>query len=82
MDMAIGEKPLSVLTKYINRPVKVVLKNDIAYNGTMVECDSYMNLVIDGAEEYQGDGKKVKYPKVLIRGNNIIYIQLTPVLEE
>lgn len=82
VNVTTGEKPLSVLAKYLNRPVKVVLKNDVAYDGTMVECDSYMNLVIDGAEEYQGDGKKAKYPKVLIRGNNIIYIQLTPDLED
>jgi len=76
------ERPLTVIAKYLNKPVKVVLKNDLVYGGTMVECDSYMNLVIEKAAEYQGDGKKVKYSKILIRGNNIIYIQLTPVLED
>ncbi|PUA31999.1 MAG: hypothetical protein B9J98_04990 [Candidatus Terraquivivens tikiterensis] len=76
------ERPLTVIAKYLNKPVKVVLKNDLVYGGMMVECDSYMNLVIDKAAEYQGDGKKVQYQKVLIRGNNIIYIQLTPVLED
>lgn len=76
------ERPLTVIAKYLNKPVKVVLKNDLVYGGMMVECDSYMNLVIEKAAEYQGDGKKAKYSKVLIRGNNIIYIQLTSVLED
>lgn len=76
--MEYGKKPLTVISKYINRPVKVVLKNDLRYEGTIVECDSYMNLVVEKAVEYQGNDKKAGYPKVLIRGNNILYISLEP----
>ena len=71
-----GVKPLVTITKNLNKPVKVLLKNDFAYEGTMVECDNYMNLVIEKVIEYQGENKKAGYPKVLIRGNNILYIVL------
>ena len=71
-----GVKPLVTIAKSLNKPVKVLLKNDVAYEGTMVECDNYMNLVIEKAVEYQGENKKAGYPRVLIRGNNILYIIL------
>ena len=76
------ERPLALIAKHLNRPIRVVLKNEVVYGGTMVECDGYMNLVIEKAVEYTGDSRKAKYPRVLIRGNNILYIQLTPVYEE
>ncbi|MCS7125985.1 MAG: hypothetical protein NZ929_03650 [Aigarchaeota archaeon] len=76
--METGKKPLLLITKYLNRSIKVTLKNDLMYEGTVVECDSYMNLVIEKAVEYQDNNKKAMYPRILIRGNNIMYIQLIP----
>lgn len=60
----------------INKPVRVFLKNDLRYEGMMVECDGYMNLLLEHAVEYQGESKTAGYPKVLIRGNNIMYLVL------
>ncbi|MDJ0270908.1 MAG: hypothetical protein NXY59_10320 [Aigarchaeota archaeon] len=71
-----GVKPLTTIAKNINKPIKVMLKNDIAYEGTMVECDNYMNLVIEKVVEYQGENKRAGYPRVLIRGNNVLYVVL------
>ncbi|MEM4281000.1 MAG: LSM domain-containing protein [Candidatus Caldarchaeum sp.] len=69
-------KPLSTIMKNLNKPVKVLLKNEIRYEGLMVECDGYMNLLLEHVVEYHGDSKTAGYPKVLIRGNNIMYLIL------
>ena len=71
-----GVKPIPTIMKNINKPVKVILKNDLCYEGTMVECDNYMNLVIDHVVEYHGDSKMAGYQRVLIRGNNVLYLIL------
>lgn len=76
--MEAGKRPLVLITKYLNRNIRVTLKNDLMYEGTVVECDSFMNLVIEKAVEYQDNNKKAMYPRILIRGNNITYIQLIP----
>lgn len=70
-------KPLTTITRNLNKPVKVVLKNDVRYEGTMVECDGYMNMLLEHVVEYLGDSKSAGYPKVLIRGNNIMYVIFT-----
>lgn len=76
--MEAGKKPLTLIQRYLNRNIRVMLKNDLVYEGIVVECDNYMNLVIDKAVEYQDNNKKAMYPRILIRGNNITYIQLSP----
>ncbi len=75
-----GKKPLVTVMKYLDKVVRVKLKNEIIYEGKMTECDNYMNIVIEKAVEYEGNGRKATYPKILIRGNNIMYIQLQPIL--
>jgi small nuclear ribonucleoprotein (snRNP)-like protein len=71
-----GVKPLTLIRKYIDKPVKVMLKNEVAYSGIMVETDNYMNLVLEKATEFYNNDRRANYPYILIRGNNIMYIQL------
>mgnify|MGYP000605920983 CR=1 FL=1 len=80
--MNMGKRPLAMVMKHVDKFVRIKLKNELVYEGRMVECDSYMNIVIEKAVEYEGNGRKAQYPKVLIRGNNIMYIQLNPQLSE
>ncbi len=77
-----GKKPLVMVMKHVEKLVRVKLKNELVYEGKMIECDGYMNVVIEKAVEYEGDGKRAQYPRILIRGNNIMYIQLKPELTE
>ncbi|HDD43034.1 MAG: ribonucleoprotein [Thaumarchaeota archaeon] len=77
-----GKKPLVMVMKHVDKLVRVKLKNELVYEGKMIECDSYMNIVIEKAVEYEGNGRKAQYPRILIRGNNIMYIQLKPELAE
>ncbi len=69
-------KPLTTIMRNINKTVKVYLKNDLRYEGLMVECDGYMNLLLEHVVEYHGNNKTAGYSKVLIRGNNIMYLVL------
>lgn len=69
-----SKRPLNVLMRNINNYVQIRLKNDIEYRGRMVQCDNYMNIILDGAAEYHGDEPVANYGNIFIRGNNILYI--------
>ena len=51
-------------------------RSDVEYKGKIVNVDSYMNLIMSDAEEIK-DGKTVeKYGRVILRGNNVLFIKL------
>lgn len=70
------KRPLTMLQKSIDKNVTVRLKNDLEYRGKMSNVDSYMNLILEDAEEYNGDTHLAKYGMVVIRGNNVLFIKL------
>ena len=69
-----SRKPLNALTKQLNNYVSIVLKNGVEYRGTMVRCDSHMNLLLEKATERVSDKLTANYGSILLRGNNILYI--------
>ena len=76
MSQTTTKRPLSVLQKSLNKSVIVRLKNEVEYKGKIDRVDSYMNLIMTDAEELQ-DGKIVgKYGRIILRGNNVIFIKL------
>ena len=52
------------------------LKSEIEYRGKMSNVDSYMNLILADAEEFNGSNVMANYGKVVIRGNNVLFIKL------
>lgn len=70
-----SKKPLNVLTKQLNSHVAIVLKNGVEYRGTMVRCDSHMNILLQGAVERVNDRLNANYGSILVRGNNILFIR-------
>ncbi|MGI0020587.1 MAG: U6 snRNA-associated Sm-like protein LSm6 [Nitrososphaera sp.] len=70
------KRPLSILQRSINRKVAVRLKSEIEYKGKMNNVDSYMNLILTDAEEFNGSDVMANYGKVVIRGNNVLFIRL------
>jgi small nuclear ribonucleoprotein (snRNP)-like protein len=58
----------------LNTYVAIILKNGIEYRGTMVRCDSHMNLLLEKATERVNDRLSANYGSILLRGNNILYI--------
>jgi small nuclear ribonucleoprotein len=70
------KRPLTTLQRAINRKVAVRLKSEIEYKGRMNNVDSYMNLILTDAEEFNGSDVLANYGKVVIRGNNVLFIKL------
>ena len=76
MSQTTAKRPLTILQKNVKKTVVVRLKNEVEYRGKMKNVDSYMNLIMTDAEELN-DGKIVgKFARVILRGNNVLFIKL------
>ena len=67
---------MNVLQKASSKMVSVRLKNEIEYRGKMANVDPYMNVILTDAEESENGNKVANYGKVVIRGNNVLYIRI------
>jgi small nuclear ribonucleoprotein len=71
-----SKRPLTVLQKNTKKDVIVTLKSGVEYRGKMENVDSYMNLIMTDAEELN-QGKIIgKFGRVIVRGNNVLFIKL------
>ena len=70
------KRPINTLQKSINKTVSVRLKSDLEYRGKMANADTYMNLILLDAEESENGSKTANYGKVVIRGNNVLYVRI------
>ncbi len=77
-----SKKPLNMLIRHLNASIIIVLKNGIEYKGAMVHCDSYMNIILNGATEMYDGQMLSHYGEILVRGNNILYIILEATLKK
>ena len=71
-----SKKPINVLIKQLHGNIEVVLKNGWDYKGKMIKVDEHMNILLEGATEYQNEQMLTNYGNVLLRGNNVLYIVL------
>lgn len=71
-----SQKPLNMLMKSLDKNIIVKLKNGTEYRGHMIRCDSYMNIILNGASEFYESNCIANYGDVFIRGNNILYIRI------
>jgi len=69
-----SKKPLNLLIKRINNHVSIKLKNDVEYRGKMIDCDSHMNVILEGATEFRNSAPSTNLGNVVLRGNNILYV--------
>lgn len=65
-----------MLQKNTKKLVTIRLKNEIEYKGKMDNVDSYMNLIMTDAEEQQNGKTIANYGRVIVRGNNVLFIKL------
>ena len=76
MSQTTTKRPLTSLQKSTKKNIVVRLKNEVEYKGKMENVDSYMNLIMTDAEELS-NGKPVgKFGRVIVRGNNVLFIKL------
>ena len=76
MSQTTAKRPLTTLQKHTKKDVIVRLKNDVEYKGKIDNVDPYMNLIMTDAEELR-DGKIAeKFGRIILRGNNVLFIKL------
>ncbi len=71
-----AKKPLQVLQRAINRNISVRIKSDLEYRGRMINVDPFMNVILEDAGEYSSGTLSANYGKIVIRGNNVIFIRI------
>jgi small nuclear ribonucleoprotein len=71
-----AKRPLTTLQKNTKKSVIVRLKNDVEYKGKIDNVDSYMNLIMSDAEELNNGKTVEKYGRIILRGNNVLFIKL------
>ncbi len=76
VSQATPKRPLTTLQKGVNKKVTVRLKSDVEYKGKMNNVDSYMNLIMTDAEEISNGKTVANYGRVIVRGNNVLFIKL------
>ena len=76
MSQTSAKRPRTTLQKNTKKNVIVRLKNDVQYKGKMDNVDSYMNLIMTDAEEITDDKVIANYGRVIVRGNNVLFIKL------
>ncbi len=76
----VPKRPLAVLQKAINKKASIRLKNDIEYRGKVSNVDPFMNVILTDAEEFENGRITANYGKVVIRGDNVLYVRLESTL--
>lgn len=68
-----------MLQNLINEEIVVRLKwGDTEYKGRLVSIDSYMNIQLTNTEEFIDQKFTAALGQVLIRCNNVLWIQASP----
>lgn len=70
------KRPLAVLQKAISKKATVRLKTESEYRGRVANVDAFMNLILEDAEEFEGGRLSANYGKVIVRGDNVLYVKL------
>jgi small nuclear ribonucleoprotein len=65
-----------MLQKSTKKKVIVRLKNEVEYKGKMDNVDSYLNLIMTDAEELHDSKVIANYGRVIVRGNNVLFIKI------
>ncbi|MBN1941119.1 MAG: small nuclear ribonucleoprotein [Candidatus Diapherotrites archaeon] len=69
-----ANRPFDVLNEAIGKEVLVILKGEISVRGTLKAFDVHMNILLENAEELRNGELKTKFGKLMIRGDNILFV--------
>jgi U6 snRNA-associated Sm-like protein LSm4 len=69
--------PLSLLNQAQANGILVELKSGETFNGHLVNCDSWMNIILKEVIKTSVDGSEFwRLPEIYIRGNTIKYLRI------
>ncbi|GAA6059249.1 hypothetical protein JCM10212_006642 [Sporobolomyces blumeae] len=66
--------PGAFLKGVVGQQVVVRLNSGVDYRGTLNCLDGYMNIALEGTEEWVNGTKTNEYGDAFVRGNNVLYI--------
>lgn len=69
-------RPFDDLNNAIKKKILVKLKGEKTVRGTLKAFDVHLNLVLEEAEELENNEPKTKHAKIMVRGDNILWIAL------
>jgi len=67
-------RPFDLLNESVGKDVLVRLKGNIQIRGNLKAFEVHMNIVLENAEELDGENPKTKFGRIILRGDNIILI--------
>ena len=65
--------PAKVLERSLNQQISLLLKDSRLLEGKLTGFDDYMNMILEDAEETNGDAKR-RIGTIILRGNNVVSI--------
>lgn len=71
-----NSRPFDELSNAIGSTVLVKLKGGKFIRGKLLAFDVHLNVILSEAEELDGEEVQAKHPKIIVRGDNIIFITL------
>lgn len=72
--MPSNQRPLDTLQEAIGSTVLIRLKGNKELRGKLVSYDTHVNLVLENAEELQSEEASKRFGKMVIRGDNVVFI--------
>lgn len=72
--MSPNQRPLDTLNEAIGSTVLIRLKGGRDLRGKLVSYDTHVNLVLEDAEELQSEEASKRFGKMVIRGDNVVFI--------
>ncbi|KAK5109737.1 RNA-binding protein lsm5 [Meristemomyces frigidus] len=71
--------PLELIDRCVGSPIRVIMKTDKEFSGTLLGFDDFVNMVLEDVTEFDSSGAGTKLPKILLNGNNVCMASL-PIL--
>ncbi|NCO84874.1 MAG: small nuclear ribonucleoprotein [Candidatus Huberarchaeum crystalense] len=68
------DKPLDILNRAKGKNITIYLKDGRTITGILIAFDIHLNIGLEDAEIMQDKKKKI-VPTMLVRGDNILYVE-------
>lgn len=67
-------RPFDLIHRSLKKRVLVSMKNGKSYRGKISSYDENLNLFLTEAEEISEKGENRKFPSIVLKGGNIVFI--------
>lgn len=68
--------PIELFRKYVNKNIRIIMRQEKEYNGVMKGFDEHGNVFLDNCEEIICDGCNITIGTAIINGGSVAMIDL------